>query len=131
MEDLLRSVQEFHQAFEVPWQESPQQSLDKEAYELRHRLMQEENDEYLEACQNSDLVEIADALGDQLYVLLGTIISHGLQDKIVPVFKEIHRSNMSKLDDKGRPIRRVDGKVLKGPGFFRPDIGRILKNEEI
>ena len=131
MEELIQFVTEFHQAFEVDIQEKPGQHLPAESYELRHRLMQEENDEYLAACQKEDLREIADALGDQLYVLLGTVISHGLQDHIVEVFKEIHRSNMSKLDHEGKAIRRADGKVLKSDRFFSPDIGRILKNEEI
>jgi predicted HAD superfamily Cof-like phosphohydrolase len=71
--------------------------------ELRHRLMAEENDEYLEAAKNKDLTLIADALGDKLYILCGTLIAHGLQHKIVEVFEEIHRSNMSKLDENGKP----------------------------
>ena len=75
--------------------------------------MAEENEEYLEAAQKGDLVEVADALGDMLYILCGTILKHGLQDKIEEVFQEIQRSNMSKLDENGKPIYREDGKVLK------------------
>ena len=78
--------------------------------------MSEENEEYLEAAKNGDLVEIADALGDQLYILCGTILKHGLQDKIVEVFNEIQRSNMSKLDENGKPIYREDGKVIEVRG---------------
>ena len=72
------------------------------------------------------MVEIADALGDQLYILCGTILKHGLQHKIEEVFDEIHRSNMSKLDEQGKPIFREDGKVLKGNDYFKPDIKKIL-----
>ncbi len=89
--------------------------------------MQEENDEYLEACQKGDLTQIADALGDKLYILCGTILAHGLQDKILEVFDEIHRSNMSKLDDDGQPIYREDGKIMKSNNYFLPDIASILE----
>ncbi len=87
--------------------------------------MQEENEEYLEAAKNDDLVEVADALGDMLYILCGTIIEHGMQDKISTVFKEIQRSNMSKLGENGKPIYREDGKVMKGPNYFKPNIAEI------
>ena len=95
--------------------------------ELRYNLMKEENEEYLEAVKSNDLIEIGDALGDMLYILCGTIISHGFQDKIEALFDEIQRSNMSKLGDDGKPIYREDGKVLKGPNYFKPDIEKILK----
>jgi predicted HAD superfamily Cof-like phosphohydrolase len=90
--------------------------------------MQEENEEYLEAAKNGDLVEVADALGDQLYILCGTILKHGLQHKIAEVFQEIQRSNMSKLDANGKPIYREDGKVMKSELYSRPDIQRILED---
>ena len=89
--------------------------------------MAEENEEYLEAVKNNDLTEIADALGDQLYILCGTILKHGLQDKIAEVFREIQRSNMSKLDAEGKPIYREDGKVMKSNLYFKPDIKSILE----
>jgi predicted HAD superfamily Cof-like phosphohydrolase len=89
--------------------------------------MREENEEYLEAAENGDLIEVADALGDMLYILCGTILKHGLQDKIVEVFEEIQRSNMSKLDKNGNPIYREDGKVLKSDQYFRPDLKSILE----
>ena len=94
---------------------------------LRFNLMKEENEEYIEAANNNDLVEVADALGDMLYILCGTIIEHGLQDKIDDVFNEIQRSNMSKLGEDGKPIYREDGKVLKGPNYFKPNISEILE----
>jgi predicted HAD superfamily Cof-like phosphohydrolase len=90
--------------------------------------MKEENEEYLEAAKSNDIVEIADALGDQLYILCGTILRHGLQHKIVEVFEEIQRSNMSKLDANGKPIYREDGKVLKSELYFKPNIQKILED---
>lgn len=89
--------------------------------------MKEENQEYLEAANKDDLTEVADALGDMLYILCGTIIEHGMQHKIEEVFEEIQRSNMSKLGEDGKPVFREDGKVLKGPNYFPPDIASILK----
>ena len=73
-----------------------------------------------------DRVEVADALGDMLYILCGTIIEHGMQHKIDEVFSEIQNSNMSKLGNDGNPIYREDGKVLKGPNYFKPNIKGIL-----
>jgi predicted HAD superfamily Cof-like phosphohydrolase len=93
---------------------------------LRYNLMDEENKEYFEAAQNNDLAEVADALGDMLYILCGTILEHGMQHKIEEVFEEIQRSNMSKLGKDGKPIYREDGKVLKGPKYFKPNIQAIL-----
>ena len=69
---------------------------------------------------------LLDALGDMLYILCGTIIEHGMQDKIEEVFDEIQRSNMSKLGNDGNPIFREDGKVMKGPNYFKPNISKIL-----
>jgi predicted HAD superfamily Cof-like phosphohydrolase len=93
---------------------------------LRFNLLKEENEEYLEACRSGNLVEIADALGDVLYIAFGTILRHGLQDHIQAVFDEIQRSNLSKLGPDGQPIYREDGKVLKGPGYTPPNISQIL-----
>jgi len=122
----LNAVKEFHTAFEIGYSENPKANLDEAKKVLRYNLMKEENEEYLEAVQNNDLIEIADALGDMLYILCGTIIEHGLQDKIEAVFEEIQRSNMSKLDSYGKPIYREDGKVMKGPNYFRPDFTKII-----
>lgn len=122
----IKAVQEFHEAFGLDIRQQPTVALDKKVIELRYKLMQEENEEYLEAAQAGDLVEVADALGDMLYILCGTIISHGFQEKIEAVFDEIQRSNMSKLGKDGKPIYRVDGKVMKGPGYFKPNIAALL-----
>lgn len=126
MKELFEKVQEFHDAFKL--NESQNYKANPHCCTLRFELMREENREYLSGCAANDDVEIADALGDQLYVLLGTIISHGLQGKIEEVFHEIHRSNMSKLEN-GEPIYHENGKVKKGSGYFRPNIKKILENE--
>jgi len=124
--DTINKVKQFHETFGLEFHESPTPVVDQKVYELRHRLMAEENDEYLEAAQKGDLTLIADALGDKLYILCGTLIAHGLQHKITDVFNEIHRSNMSKLDDQGKPIYREDGKIMKSSNYFLPDISGIL-----
>ena len=123
----LVDVTKFHNAFKIKVNENPTVEIDNALIELRYRLMQEENSEYLEAAKNKDLIEVADALGDMLYILCGTILTHGLQYKIDEVFNEIQRSNMSKLGNDGNPIYRNDGKVMKGPNYFKPDIYKILK----
>lgn len=125
MRDQVKAVEEFHNVYRVGIAEEPC-LLDRDGYLLRHRIMAEEVDEYLEACEQGDLTGIADALGDQLYILCGTLLKHGLQHKIEDVFTEIHYSNMSKLDENGQPIYREDGKVMKGPHYFKPDIASIL-----
>ena len=125
--DTINSVKEFHNVFGLEYHETPQAQLTERIVNLRYNLMKEENEEYLEAAQNGDLTLIADALGDKLYILCGTIIAHGLQHKIADVFNEIHRSNMSKLDSNGHPIYREDGKILKSENYFLPDIKSILE----
>ena len=125
--NAIDAVKEFNEAFKIKYSKNQEADLDESTIELRYRLMQEENDEYLEAARKKDLVEIADALGDKLYILCGTILAHGLQDKIVEVFNEIQRSNMSKLSAEGKPLIREDGKILKGPNYFKPNIKSILE----
>ena len=127
--ETIQAVATFHDAFGIRNNERPTVALSPEEIDLRFRLMQEENEEYLEAAKNGDLVEVADALGDQLYILCGTILKHGLQHKIAEVFQEIQRSNMSKLDANGKPIYREDGKVMKSELYSRPDIQRILEQK--
>jgi len=127
MKQKIESVQKFHEAFGLGMKDEPTANLDMKKNLLRYELMREENEEYLEAANNNDLVEVADALGDMLYILCGTIIEHGMQHKIEAVFNEIQRSNMSKLGADGKPIYREDGKVLKGPNYFKPNILKILE----
>lgn len=127
-QEIISAVETFHSSFKIENNYEPIANISQSDIELRHRLMEEENNEYLEAAKNGDLVEVADALGDQLYILCGTILKHGMQHKIEEVFEEIQRSNMSKLDADGQPIFREDGKVLKSDQYFRPDIKSILED---
>ena len=127
MQKQLTAVRIFHKTYGLGVSEEMNADLGNLKNELRFNLMKEENEEYLEAVQNNDIVEIADALGDMLYILCGTILEHGLQHKIEEVFDEIQRSNMSKLGEDGKPIYREDGKVIKGPNYFKPNFSDILK----
>jgi len=125
MKEVLKAVEEFHKAFDHPVAVTPG-LVPASLASLRFDLMNEENQEYLLACADGNPIEIADALGDMLYILAGTILVHGMQHKIVEVFEEIQRSNMSKLGADGKPVKRADGKVLKGPDYFPPNIKSIL-----
>ncbi len=127
LSEVIDCVREFHDAFKISNEGNPVGKVHDKALLLRYKLMREENEEYLEAAQNGDLVEVADALGDMLYILCGTILTHGMQDKIVEVFQEIQLSNMSKLDSDGNPIYREDGKVMKSDQYFKPNISEILE----
>ena len=127
MKDKILAVKEFHKAFKLDYLDKPKADLGADKNKLRFNLMKEENEEYFEAANNNDIVEVADALGDMLYILCGTIIEHGMQHKIDEIFSEIQNSNMSKLGSDGNPIYREDGKVLKGPNYFKPNIKGILE----
>jgi len=126
LDTLINHVKKFHESFGINNEESPKTEIGEQVIDLRFELLREENEEYLEAAKKNDLVEVADALGDMLYILCGTILSHGMQHKIAEVFEEIQRSNMSKLGADGNPIYREDGKVMKGPNYFKPNISKIL-----
>ena len=127
LKDTIGAVEKFHDAFGIENNYEPKAVISEADYTLRHKLMAEENEEYLDAARDGDLVEIADALGDQLYILCGTILKHGMQHKIAEVFEEIQRSNMSKLDKDGNAIYREDGKILKSDLYFKPNIKHILE----
>jgi predicted HAD superfamily Cof-like phosphohydrolase len=125
MKKQINAVEEFHNSFNESNGTIPR-LVDMDTYDLRYRLMREENEEYLEACKENDIVEIADALGDQLYILCGTILKHGMQHIIEDIFTEIHRSNMSKLDENGKPIFRIDGKIMKSVLYEKPNLVPIV-----
>ena len=127
MQKQLNAVKLFHETYGLGVSEEMKADLGTLKNELRYNLMKEENEEYLEAANNNDIVEIADALGDMMYILCGTIIEHGLQNHIEAVFDEIQRSNMSKLGEDGKPIYREDGKIMKGKNYFLPDIKTVLE----
>jgi len=121
----LKQVRDFFKAFSIPFNTEPT-NISKDRYLLRYELAQEELDEYLVACKENNITEIADALTDQAYILFGSFVEHGMQYKFEELFAEVNRSNMSKLDENGKPIYRKDGKVMKGKGYFKPDFSRIL-----
>ena len=127
MKRKIECVEEFHRIYKLGNSKKPIGKLKDGLEKLRFDLMAEENGEYLEAAQNGDVVEVADALGDMLYILCGTIIEHGMQNVIDDVFEEIHRSNLSKLDENGNPIYREDGKVVKGPNYFPPNLKKFFE----
>ena len=128
IEKPIAAVEKFHETYQLLSNHSPTVAIPEAIKTLRYELMKEENEEYKDAVANNDMVEVADALGDMLYILCGTIITHGMQHKIGEVFEEIQRSNMSKLGPDGKPIYREDGKVMKGPNYFKPDIAKILSD---
>jgi predicted HAD superfamily Cof-like phosphohydrolase len=129
MEKCIKSVSEFHTAFGQTQFDTP--TVNANEAELRHRLMKEENDEYLQAVEDGDLVEIADALGDQLYILCGTILKHGMQDIILKAFDLIHENNMSKLGPDGKPILREDGKILKPESYTPVDLTPLFNETRL
>ncbi len=126
MKDQLDCVRHFHEVFQCHRERTPVAELPSDVSEGRIRMLLEELEEYRAAVRDNDIVEIADALTDMLYVLLGTFIAHGLQDIAEEFFDEVHRSNMSKLDDQGNPIFRNDGKVMKSERFSEPDLRSII-----
>ena len=126
MKHQIEAVKIFHEIYKLSYKENPTTEIGLDKIKLRFNLMAEENQEYLQAAKNNDLVEVADALGDMLYILCGTIIEHGMQDKIEEIFDETQKSNLSKLGEDGKPIYRNDGKVMKGPNYFKPDISKVL-----
>ena len=97
---------------------------DQETQDLRIDLIQEELDELQLAFTNKDIVEVAVALTDLLYVVYGA--GHAFGIDLDECFTEVHESNMSKLGEDGKPIYREDGKVLKGPGYFPPNLEEIV-----
>src|SRR5690349_21359929 len=115
-------VREFHETYGCPMRETP--TLDVPEAPMRLALIDEEVSELHKAVEAGDLVEVADALADIAYVVYGAALTFGVD--LDAVLTEVHRSNMSKLAADGRPIYRADGKILKGPNFFRPNIAGVL-----
>ena len=126
MEKQLEQVQEFHEKFLQDMNSTPE-LLSIEESRLRFKLMEEENIEYLDAAKDEDIVEILDACADQLYILCGTILKHGLQDMIIPAFNLVHANNMAKLGPDGKPIFREDGKIIKPEGFEKVELKTLFK----
>lgn len=121
----LFAVSEFHRAFGLPVATMPTTSIPADLRQLRVDLLVEEVREFADATEAKDIVGIADALADILYVTYGAAITYGVDlDQVV---REVHRSNMSKLDEMGRPVLREDGKVLKSARYTRPDVVAVLE----
>jgi predicted HAD superfamily Cof-like phosphohydrolase len=120
-------VEEFMMGFRQEVKTSPE-FPDSNVVDLRIRLIAEELQELCEAVEKEDIIEVADALADLLYVVYGA--GHAFGIDLDECFEEVHESNMSKLDDDGNPIYRDDGKVLKSDNFFEPDLKRVLKRPE-
>lgn len=116
-------VGDFMQSFAQQVNHQPE-LVDKAVSDLRVDLIAEELEELQAAIEDDDIIEIADALTDLLYVVYGAGHTYGID--LDECFKEVHRSNMSKLGSDGKPIYREDGKVLKGPGFSEPDLGSVI-----
>jgi predicted HAD superfamily Cof-like phosphohydrolase len=119
------AVAEFHRAFNLPMRQSPSADVDKPLAQLRVALLREEVEEFITASEQGDLIGIADALADIAYVVYGTALTYGID--LDSVLREVHRSNMSKLDHDGKPLIREDGKVLKSERYFPPDIASALE----
>jgi predicted HAD superfamily Cof-like phosphohydrolase len=120
----FNKVAEFMNAFGQDVETEPQWTS---VSELRYELIREELAELREGLDKRDIVEVADALTDLLYVVYGAGHSFGINlDKC---FKEVHNSNMSKLDEDGKPIYREDGKVLKSKNYRPPDLRKVLYND--
>ena len=116
-------VMEFHRAFGQRIGDKPEFPDDEER-KLRVKLLKEEFIEYMDGESFNDIVEVADALADIIYIACGTAVSYGIP--LDRVFTEVHRSNMAKLVD-GKVIRREDGKIQKPEGWTAPDVEGVLK----
>lgn len=119
-------VEHFHTVFQQK-QNSEPGLLENNESQLRYNLGKEELDEYLEAANEKDLIEVVDALADQLYILFGTICKHGLQNHIEQAFNLVHENNMSKLGPDGKAVIREDGKIIKPEGFKKVELRERLK----
>jgi len=117
-------VGDFHRAYGLPIRQEPTAAVGPDQVVLRQALIEEEVRELSEAAEAGDLVAVADALADIVYVAYGTAHVYGID--LDAVLDEVHASNMTKLGADGRPVRRADGKVLKGPGYRPPDISAVL-----
>ena len=119
----FQKVKTFMQTFGQDVKSSPAFSTDK-INDLRYNLIKEELDELKQALDNKDLLEVADALTDILYVTYGA--GHAFGIDLDKCFDEVQNSNMSKLDENGKPIYNDSGKVMKGPNYFKPDLSKFV-----
>ncbi len=120
---------EFHAAYGLPVRLSPDVAVGEDQVRLRLALIQEEVGELAAAARAGDIVGVADALADIVYVAYGTAHVYGIE--LDAVLDEVHASNMTKLGADGRPVRRADGKILKGPSYRPPDIAGVLDGARV
>ena len=120
----FQKVKNFMQTFGQEVKSRPSFSSAK-INELRYNLIKEELDEFKQALDNDDLLEVADALTDILYVTYGA--GHAFGINLDACFEEVQNSNMSKLGKDGKPIYNEQGKVMKGPNYFKPDLSKFIK----
>ena len=135
MRQQIKDLETFQKSFNSVYNTEPT-LLKEEDWKLRYKLSLEELDEYKEACEQGNIVEIFDAILDRLFLAFGDAVCHGLQDKLIEGFNEVVRSNMSKLDNNGKPIingednvwdeSRPKGKILKSKNFFEPNLKQFL-----
>jgi|TARA_R100001015_G_C4633566_1_gene198714 predicted HAD superfamily Cof-like phosphohydrolase len=124
MSELTTMLTNFNKAFNVPVNRKPS-LLKKNEFNLRYNLLLEEINEYKDACEEENLVKVSDAIIDIAYVLYGAVVSHGLEKVFYDMFEEVHKSNMSKLEN-GKVLKRSDGKVMKGSEYFKPNLKQFL-----
>ncbi len=118
---------EFHRTFDILCNRHPTLDVPDDVADLRRALLDEEVDELKEALAAGDLVGVADALADIAHVVAGTAVTFGIDLDLV--LAEVHRSNMTKLGPGGRPVKSPAGRVLKGPGYVRPEIESLLSGQ--
>lgn len=125
MKELFKQRKEFNKAFEIEGRKTFGIISEKD-YCLELLMLNEEVHEYIEACDNNDPIEIADAIADTLYLIIGTAVKHGLkEEQLSRIMTEVHRSNMSKLHE-GEVVKNSNGKVIKSSTFSPPDIKGCL-----
>jgi len=126
MKDLFKLREEFNNAFGIESRDTFGNVLPRD-FNLEYKMAKEELDEYVEACEDNDKVEILDAIVDQLYLLVGRAYKHGISPKTLQeAYEEVHRSNMSKLTDSGKVLKRDDGKIIKSANFTPPDLKKFV-----
>lgn len=123
----MLAVSEFHRVFRLRRQARPDPAIRPELARLRVALLREEVDEFARATEDGDIVGIADALADIVYVAYGSAVTYGID--LDAVLAEVHRANMSKLDRSGQPVYRADGKVAKSSRYAPPDVRRVLAEQ--
>lgn len=120
----IQLLTNFNKAYSLPVNRKPT-LISAEESNLKFKLLLEELEEYKEACAKEDLVEVCDAIIDMTYVVYGIIVQHGLTEIFEDMFEEVHKSNMSKLEN-GKVLRRSDGKILKGSEYFKPNLKKYV-----